>query len=180
VKSAGPGGQKNTKLRAQIKNYGSSPRDQFGSVGMRSMGDNSDAEGNYLTGPSLGNLQGKYGFGASNPANGAQNDGPMSGPNGAGLKVTSGITKGTQTESDIFFEYILEFLRIVEERINSGEIAAEHLVPWDHPDSDYQRLEAEIRKSQEKLNELQQILGRIASLRNKGGDVFFRGLAKVF
>jgi hypothetical protein len=35
-------------------------------------------------------------------------------------------------------------------------------------------------KSREKLKELSGILGRISSLRNGGGDVFFKGLAKVF
>mgnify|MGYP006119361063 CR=1 FL=1 len=38
-----------------------------------------------------------------------------------------------------------------------------------------------LKKSREKLKELQKILGQITSLRNgRGGDLFFRGLAKTF
>ena len=38
-----------------------------------------------------------------------------------------------------------------------------------------------IRKSRDKLKELEGILGRLGSMRNgKGGDVFFRGLARTF
>lgn len=38
-----------------------------------------------------------------------------------------------------------------------------------------------MKESQEKLKELQSILMRITSLRNgRGGDIFFRGLAKTF
>ena len=38
-----------------------------------------------------------------------------------------------------------------------------------------------VETSKEKLRELKNILGKIASLRNgKGGDIFFRGLAKTF
>lgn len=38
-----------------------------------------------------------------------------------------------------------------------------------------------LEQSREKLKELKKILGKIASLRNgKGGDVFFKGLAKTF
>ena len=48
------------------------------------------------------------------------------------------------------------------------------------PNFDYERLEIEMQKSREKLKELGKILGRIGSLRNGGGDVFFKGLAKVF
>ena len=38
-----------------------------------------------------------------------------------------------------------------------------------------------IRKSREKFKDLEGIFGRLGSMRNgKGGDVFFRGLAKTF
>jgi len=38
----------------------------------------------------------------------------------------------------------------------------------------------EIRKSKDKLLELQQILGKISSFRNKHGDVLFKGIAQSF
>jgi hypothetical protein len=38
-----------------------------------------------------------------------------------------------------------------------------------------------MKKSKDKLRELQAILGKIGSLRNgRGGDLFFNGLAKTF
>jgi hypothetical protein len=84
----------------------------------------------------------------------------------------------TQTEPEIFFAYILDLLRMLEAKINSGEIKAEHLLNAD--EKNMRILEAELLKSREKLKELAAILGRIGGLRNKGGDIFFKGLAKVF
>ena len=89
----------------------------------------------------------------------------------------SGEFQSTQTCPELFFEYILDLLRTLDQKINSGEILAEHLL---NPDQELSVLEQELLKSREKLKELSQILGRIGSLRNGGGDVFFKGLAKIF
>tara|TARA_B110000285_G_C14860717_1_gene484424 strand:- start:266 stop:499 length:234 start_codon:yes stop_codon:yes gene_type:complete len=77
------------------------------------MGEGSDADGNY----SEANLAGKYNFGQNGTPN------PITyGANGEiltpdGIKIISNKSMATQTTSDIFFEYILDFLKIVEERI---------------------------------------------------------------
>lgn len=93
------------------------------------------------------------------------------------------ISIGTQTDQQIFFEYILEFLRIIEERIKSGQIVIPDM-PLD-PEEQYlknmQEQQIEMERSRQKLKELEQILGRIGSLRlGRGGDVFFKSLAKAF
>lgn len=87
--------------------------------------------------------------------------------------------KSVQTDQEILFEYILAFLKVIEDRISSGALTQE--LQQRHKDLDQNRLNQLMEQSREKLRELKKILGKIASLRNgKGGDVFFRGLAKTF
>lgn len=83
----------------------------------------------------------------------------------------------------------MDFLKEVEARINKGAIAGHQLVQetltssksaGEDYDMNHKILEQEIRNSQEKLLKLQNILRTISSLRNKTGDRFFDGLAKVF
>ena len=81
------------------------------------------------------------------------------------------------------FEYILEFLRIVEERIRSGILLLPDMPidPLKSFSDNMKDLQKEMEKSKSKLKELQQILGRIGSLRlGHGGDIFFKSLAKTF
>ena len=89
------------------------------------MGEGSDADENgQYSDASRANLAGKYNFGQNGTPNqiiyGA--NGEILSPDG--VKIVSNKSAATQTASDIFFEYILDFLKIVEERINSGEINA--------------------------------------------------------
>ena len=79
---------------------------------------------------------------------------------------------------DIFFEYIFNFLKVIEERIRDGQILTQLMKH--SPEENYQSLELEIRKSKDKLQELQQILGKISSFRNKHCDVLFQGIAQSF
>jgi hypothetical protein len=45
---------------------------------------------------------------------------------------------------------------------------------------DFKAIEQEAFKSKERLQELQKVLAGISSIRNKGGDIFFHGLSKIF
>ena len=79
----------------------------------------------------------------------------------------------------MLFSYILAFLKVLEDRIQSGEI---HKDMFPVVITHEQRLAEDVmKKSREKLRELQAILGKIGSLRNgRGGDLFFKGLMKSF
>ena len=85
---------------------------------------------------------------------------------------------GTQYDMSMFFEYIFDFLKAVEDSIRDGEVMAQMIK--DDPKEHVIDLDAEIRKSQAKLGELSKILGHIASFRNKHGDQLFQGLAQAF
>ena len=62
-----------------------------------------------------------------------------------------------QTDSGKFFDYVLDFLRELEKKIMTSDIAGHHLLSqeeMDQFDRNYEDLEILIRNSQEKLNAL--------------------------
>ena len=82
----------------------------------------------------------------------------------------------------------MAFLKVIEERINNGDLQRNIMdIQMDkNSNLNYrshheQMVDDVFQKSRDKLKELQHILGKITSLRNgRGGDVFFKGLAKTF
>lgn len=82
----------------------------------------------------------------------------------------------TEIDQEKFFEYVWDFLKAVELSI------AEKLQNEANSNQKQQQEADDFwRKSMEKLLELQKLLSKISTMRNgKGGDVFFRGLAKTF
>lgn len=80
----------------------------------------------------------------------------------------------------------MAFLKVIEDRINNGDLQKTMMDVQLSQSSKFKSHEEQLadeafRKNRDKLRELQQILGKITSLRNgRGGDLFFRGLAKSF
>ena len=97
------------------------------------------------------------------------------------------ITNESQTDPEMFFNYIFEFLNLLENKIAEGDITIEEviehgqhiLVKTGHKHWSYGQVSPKKAKNLATIQELREILQKLRSLRNYGGDVFFAGLARV-
>ncbi|CDW73678.1 UNKNOWN [Stylonychia lemnae] len=95
------------------------------------------------------------------------------------LSVTM-IDCDTQTDLYELFQFFIEFLQKIEQMISSGYLNEILLNSGVLDDDEQATFRLQMQKSTDRLLELQKYLGKISSLTNKGGDVFFRGICKIF
>ena len=97
--------------------------------------------------------------------------------------------KEMQTDTEMFFKYIFDFLGELERRINSGELSIEDILKMGRDSLGEQddaaktgRWNYDSPKKKRMLfsvQELKECLRRLKSLGAHGGDVFFAGIART-